>query len=214
MTFTVVLQKQPTRAKTRLSIGEQATIQLISEVLSRILAYLPHDSYVIMTDSKDGLMDLTNLIPAKLLVQPVNDLNQSLTLIKNRARNIGYDRLVVVPADIPFLNGFDFLANAPDGAGVIVPDQRLQGTNLLAVPTTTDFAFNFGPGSFGLHLEQLRDLPGSLVHPNRYFIDIDTRSDIELANLLFHDDPLLQVLRAKNAGNEHGDHDLGSNARR
>jgi 2-phospho-L-lactate guanylyltransferase len=88
-------------------------------------------------------------------------------------------RLVVVAAgDLPLAED---LVWATRYAGVtIVPDRRHEGTNVLAVPTDVHFEFSYGPGSFGRHLDQARQLgvPVRVVNAPGLAWDVDLPADL------------------------------------
>jgi 2-phospho-L-lactate guanylyltransferase len=88
-------------------------------------------------------------------------------------------RLVVVAAgDLPLAEDLVWATRYP---GVtIVPDRRHEGTNVLAVPTDVHFEFTYGPGSFGRHLDQARQLgvPVRVVNAPGLAWDVDLPADL------------------------------------
>jgi 2-phospho-L-lactate guanylyltransferase len=64
----------------------------------------------------------------------------------------GFDRVVVAHADLPLATG---LAHVVGVEGVVlVPDRRADGTNVIALPAASGFAFAYGPGSFARHHDE------------------------------------------------------------
>ena len=61
----------------------------------------------------------------------------------------GVERAVVAHADLPLATRLAWVADF-DGV-TLVPDRRLDGTNVVGVPTGAGFAFAYGAGSFGRH---------------------------------------------------------------
>jgi 2-phospho-L-lactate guanylyltransferase len=85
---------------------------------------------------------------------------------------------VVAHADLPLATRLDWLAEFP---GVtLVPDRRLDGTNVVAVPTAVGFQFSYGAGSFARHRAQARalDLPARIVRDDRLAWDVDVPADL------------------------------------
>jgi 2-phospho-L-lactate/phosphoenolpyruvate guanylyltransferase len=85
---------------------------------------------------------------------------------------------VVAHADLPLATRLDWVADFP---GVtLVPDRRLDGTNVLAVPTHAGFTFAYGPGSFARHrtVAQACGLPARIVRDDRLAWDVDLPADL------------------------------------
>lgn len=95
----------------------------------------------------------------------------------------GAARVIVAHADLPHVQSLAALTR--DGSQPIVtlvPDHRNDGTPLCAVPTTIDFAFAYGPGSFVRHVEHAH-AAGCAVRVLRdphLQVDIDLPADLEL----------------------------------
>jgi 2-phospho-L-lactate guanylyltransferase len=90
----------------------------------------------------------------------------------------GVSMAVVAHADLPLATRLDWLAAFP---GVtLVPDRRLDGTNVLVVPTAAGFRFSYGAGSFARHRAQARvlDLPARIVRDDRLAWDVDVPADL------------------------------------
>jgi 2-phospho-L-lactate guanylyltransferase len=64
----------------------------------------------------------------------------------------------------------------------IVPDRRLDGTNVLAVPTDIGFRFAYGAGSFAAHRAEALRLGQQLriVNDSRLGWDVDLPDDLTL----------------------------------
>ena len=90
----------------------------------------------------------------------------------------GIEVAVVAHADLPLATRLAWVADFP---GVtLVPDRRLDGTNVLAVPTGAGFTFSYGAGSFGRHrAESARlGLPTRLVRDPHLAWDVDLPVDL------------------------------------
>lgn len=92
----------------------------------------------------------------------------------------GVDTAIVAHADLPLATSFAWVA-ATDGI-TIVPDRRLDGTNVIAVPTDARFAFRYGAGSFHRHRAEAARLGLQLrvVQDARLGWDVDLPDDLVL----------------------------------
>jgi 2-phospho-L-lactate/phosphoenolpyruvate guanylyltransferase len=96
----------------------------------------------------------------------------------------GADWVTIVHGDLPFPQD---LANLSVIDGVtIVPDRHDDGTNIMTIPTSTDFSFAYGPGSFAQHREEAtrRGLAIQIVRHPELSIDIDSASDLDFVDAL------------------------------
>ena len=102
----------------------------------------------------------------------------------------GFDFVIVAHADLPFARGLDSFGS--NDAVVIAPDHRLDGTNVISVPTSHDFVFRYGPRSYLNHrMEAERHhLSCTTVFDWRLASDIDLPRDLPLvAGLVESENP-------------------------
>ncbi len=92
----------------------------------------------------------------------------------------GFDLAVVSHADLPLIRTLSGIGE--EGAVTLVPDRRLDGTNVACVPTRAGFEFSYGPGSFSRHAAEARRLGLRLrvVHDARLASDLDLPDDLVL----------------------------------
>lgn len=92
----------------------------------------------------------------------------------------GVDRVVVSHADLPLATELAWLADH-DGV-TLVPDRRLDGTNVACVPARQGFRFAYGPASFSAHRAEAArlGLVARLVPDARLAWDVDLPADLEL----------------------------------
>lgn len=96
----------------------------------------------------------------KLGVPVINNpgvgLNAAVQKGVDHLRELGFERAVIVHADIPGAKDFDRLAN-PQADIVIVPDHKMGGTNVLSIPLSDcEFEFAYGKQSFTHHLAEAK----------------------------------------------------------
>jgi 2-phospho-L-lactate guanylyltransferase len=89
-------------------------------------------------------------------------------------------KTLIVHADLPLLTTTD-IAALTEGTGIaIAPDRHGTGTNALALPEAQDFAFAFGPDSFGRHCAAAGEQARIVKRPG-LALDVDTPEDLAAA---------------------------------
>ena len=115
---------------------------------------------------------------ALVIWEPGRGLNGAVHEGVRHLAEAGTGLVVVAAGDLPLAED---LVWATRYAGItIVPDRRHEGTNVLAVPTDVHFEFSYGPGSFGRHLDQARQLgvPVRVVNAPGLAWDVDLPADL------------------------------------
>ncbi len=120
-------------------------------------------------------------------------LNAAITEGHAHLKGAGYERVIIAHADLPLASDLRVMLTGHEV--VIAPDRHRQGTNVLAVPTSLDFVFQYGPGSFDHHIEGARQLgiEPHIVDDPQLAWDVDEPHDlldsqIELINSQFTED--------------------------
>ncbi len=118
------------------------------------------------------------------LVQRSVGLNPALEEGRARALAGGASALLVLPADLPLLDGEDVgavLEAAGDGPGlVLAQDGARSGTNALLLRPPDALPFLFGPESFEAHLgaARARGLEVRVCERSHLAFDLDTAGDL------------------------------------
>lgn len=115
---------------------------------------------------------------ALVIWEPGRGLNGAVEAGVRHLAAAGVERVAVVHGDLPFPDDLRWMC---EFAGVtLVPDRNRDGTNVIAIPTGCDFAFSYGPGSFGRHLaESARvGLPRRVIHGSPLSWDVDVPADL------------------------------------
>ena len=94
------------------------------------------------------------------------------------ARRNGFTTAVIAHSDVPLAT--DVTAFIDSGNIVIVPDAVNDGTNLMSLPTDSEFAFHYGPGSFRLHVEEAmrRGFAPRIALSDEWSLDLDNPEDL------------------------------------
>jgi 2-phospho-L-lactate guanylyltransferase len=66
-------------------------------------------------------------------------------------QRVGCRRVVIAHGDLPLARTFEPVLTDDARVAVLVPDHRDDGTPVLSIPSESDFAFSYGPGSFARH---------------------------------------------------------------
>lgn len=88
----------------------------------------------------------------------------------------GFDHVVVTHADLPLPGGLVDIARRE--ASTFVPDRRRDGTNVMAFPTASPVAAQYGPGSFRRHRASATTAVTEVRADHHLSIDLDTPSDL------------------------------------
>lgn len=106
-------------------------------------------------------------------------LNEELA---EAATRLGNRPLIILPADLPWLDREDVLAmiQAARLGHAIAPDRHGLGTNGLALIAPCGFPFAFGENSFRAHVEAAGE-GAAIVRRSGIAFDIDTASDLDAA---------------------------------
>lgn len=115
---------------------------------------------------------------AGVLCNPGVGLSRAVNAGVAELAHHGYASAVVAHADLARPEGVHTIAL--DGAVVLVPDLRDDGTNVACVPTAAGFRFSYGAGSFDRHRSEARrlGLPCVIVHDRRLAADVDLPEDL------------------------------------
>ncbi|HET9611094.1 MAG TPA: 2-phospho-L-lactate guanylyltransferase [Acidimicrobiales bacterium] len=175
----VVPVKAFTQAKVRLASAldpdERAALaRRMAEIVLDAAAPLP----VVVVCDDDDVRSWAEAAGARVVWCPGRGLNGAVCDGVAALRDDGIARAIVAHADLPLATRLDWLA---DFAGVsLVPDRRLDGTNVLAVPTDAGFVFSYGAGSFGRHRAEAArlGLPARIVHDPDLGWDVDLPADL------------------------------------
>jgi 2-phospho-L-lactate/phosphoenolpyruvate guanylyltransferase len=115
---------------------------------------------------------------ARVVWCPERGLNGAVADGVAALRDDGVEMAVVAHADLPLATRLVWAADFP---GVtLVPDRRLDGTNVVSVPTSAGFGFSYGAGSFARHRREAArlGLPARIVQDPFLAWDVDLPADL------------------------------------
>lgn len=167
-------------AKGRLapSVSPVARADLARMMAARVLdAARPFTPFVVCDD--DEVADWAGRRGAEVLWTPGLGLNGAVDHASAVVAGKGFEHVVIAHGDLPLATGFEHLI--ADGVVTLVPDHRLDGTNVLTRPASTGLPAMYGAGSFRHHLTAAleRDLEVRVVTDPRLARDVDTITDLD-----------------------------------
>ncbi len=142
-----------------------------------VMAAEPHPVFV-ATDDADVARWAIDL-GATVVDCPTPGLNPAVRRGVWQIAAAGHDRVLIAHGD---LSDPAALASLIDLDGtVLVPDDRLDGTNVMVVSTRARFVFSYGPGSFARHLSEAERMGGPLhiVRDRGLALDLDDPADLD-----------------------------------
>jgi 2-phospho-L-lactate guanylyltransferase len=180
----VVPVKAFTAAKLRLAsaLDPPARAALARQLADVVVAAARPLPVVVVCDD-DEVRDWAVAAGAEIVWCPGRGLNGAVADGVAALRERGYDRAVVAHADLPLARELAWVAEFP---GVtLVPDRRRDGSNVLAVPTASGFAFAYGAGSFARHRAEAArlGLPLRIVDDAALRWDVDFPADLAWPDL-------------------------------
>lgn len=192
-TWAVIPVKTLRQTKSRLTavLSPSERAALTQQMLRHTIDVLQNAGVVdsVLVVSRDtAVVQLATQQDARTLAEPPDaGLNGAVQAGCRLAALNQAERVLVLPADLPFLTTADValvLANNSANNIVICPDRHEQGTNALLLPAQAVFEFQFGPDSFRKHVaaarvvgvEYGRSTPLIVRSPGWQF-DLDTVED-------------------------------------
>ena len=168
-------------AKGRLAgaLADQTRARLAERMATHLVRAQQELPVVICCDD-EGVAAWATSCGAATIWCPGTDLNGAVRQGFNELREAGYATVVIAHSDLPLAGDLGWLARWP---GVtLVPDRHRSGTNVMSLPTSLDFRFQYGTDSLRLHVgEATRHRRGlRIVHDDNLGWDIDNPSDLEL----------------------------------
>lgn len=145
------------QAKLRLapSLPSRQRAALARAMCSRVLAAAAPLPVAVICDDQE-VERFAKALGARVIREPGQGLNRAVTAGVALLAAEGVRQVTVAHGDLPLATSLASVGLGPTGRDLrlvtLVPDRRLDGTNVAAVPAGAGFSFAYGPGSFGRHL--------------------------------------------------------------
>ena len=174
------------QAKVRLSAaldrGDRA--RLARRMATRVV-HAQGDTPVAVCCDDSSVSEWAESVGAMVIWCPGTGLNGAVQQGMAELQDRGFRSVAIAHSDLPLVVRLDRLMGWP---GVtIVPDRHRSGTNVMALPTSIDFRFQYGVGSFAAHVREAvrRGCGLRIVHDADLGWDVDDPDDLDLpADLL------------------------------
>jgi 2-phospho-L-lactate guanylyltransferase len=175
------------RAKERLSpvLDAAARAQLVRDLAARVIAAAaPLPAAVVCDD--DDVAAFARGLGAQVLWTPGLGLSGAVARGVELLAAEGAEVVTVAHGDLPLACDLAAAGHDANAGGMqevtLVPDRRLDGTNVATVPAAAGFVFAYGPGSFARHRAEAAriGLPCRVLHDFRLASDVDVPEDLAL----------------------------------
>jgi 2-phospho-L-lactate/phosphoenolpyruvate guanylyltransferase len=176
------------RLETVLSAAERMRLNefFLRRMLTVAASFPGLERTAIVSDADDSLSLAANLGAGTIRTAQA-ELNAALTDGRDDLRRRGAERIVMLPVDLPLVEGCNIGELAALGGQnpvVISPDRNGTGTNALALHADVPFSFRFGAGSYRAHQAEARRCGvAPLLHENAGIAqDVDLPADLSLVS--------------------------------
>lgn len=180
-TAVVVPVKDFTRAKVRLAeeLDAPARAALAREMATIVVEAAAPLPVSVVCDDED-VREWAHTVDAEVIWTPGLGLNGAVQAGVAELAERGVGMVVVAHSDLPLATSLEWVAAT--ASVTLVPDRRLDGTNVIAVPADGGFRFAYGAGSFARHRAEglRRGLPVRIVQDVRLGWDVDHPADLAL----------------------------------
>jgi len=128
---------------------------------------------------------------AQIVWQTEAGLNNAVRAGVAASRVNKFELAMIVHSDLPLATSFSQLFSDCDLDSLktsitLVPDRHEDGTNVMILPTSSDFEFAYGRNSFitHQHLAKKCNLALRIIYDQHLSVDIDTAEDLAVAQSL------------------------------
>jgi len=128
---------------------------------------------------------------AQIVWQTEAGLNNAVRAGIAAARVNKFELAMIVHSDLPLATSFSHLFNDCDLASLktsitLLPDRHEDGTNVMILPTASEFEFAYGLNSFVTHQQMAKkyNLTLRIIYDQHLSVDIDTAQDLAVAQSL------------------------------
>jgi 2-phospho-L-lactate/phosphoenolpyruvate guanylyltransferase len=192
MSLWAIIPVKPLKnAKSRLSpvLTPDQRYEFAQAMFRHVLSVVTTVSYItgVVVISRDTkALSIAREMGAKTIQEgTVSDLNPALLRATAVVRSWRADGVLILPADLPFINVDDIksmvrLSNQDIPSIVIATDDEGDGTNALLVRPPGVIEYSYGRGSFQQHIENAHQARANVIsyYSDRLALDIDVPEDL------------------------------------
>jgi 2-phospho-L-lactate guanylyltransferase len=197
MSLWVIIPVKPLkRAKSRLStvLSPEQRYQFSEAMFRRVLdvtTHIPQVAGTLVVSRDTKALAIAREYGAKTIQESgTPELNPALLRATQVVRSWNAQAVLILPADLPFLDKDDLLQLIDKGKRgpciVIAPDNERNGTNALLVRPAGLIEYAYGEGSYMRHIRIAREAGAEVYvyQSERLLLDIDLPQDLEAYNRL------------------------------
>ena len=190
-TVAIIPVKSFSKAKTRLTISSEKTVDIcklmLGEVLQTISTSKKIDNTIIVSHDQSAFDIGKKFGVIEVFDELESGVNNAITLADEYISDSEFSTSIILPQDIPFFNNSDldnlFSFFQRKNSVVIVPSRQFNGTNSLIRNPSRIITTRYDEGTYKSHLDEAKcnNVDFSLVLIRRLMLDIDSQDDIEFA---------------------------------
>ena len=189
-TVAIIPVKSFSKAKTRLSISSEKTVDIckimLNEVLQTISSTNKIDNTIIVSRDESAFDIGKKFNVIQVFDESESGVNNAISLVDDYISDSEFDTSVILPQDIPFFNTSDLdnlFSFFQKNSVIIVPSRHFNGTNALLRNPAKIMTTRYDEGTYKSHLDQAKssNIDLSLLLIRRLMLDIDAKDDIEFA---------------------------------
>jgi 2-phospho-L-lactate guanylyltransferase len=184
----VIPVKRFSKAKTRLCLSEDKTVELCKTMLESVLDAVSKSAInkiVLVSKDEDALKIGKKYGVEQIFEHAENGVNAAVALSERYLLENDFAASIVLPQDIPLIRPQDissllgFYRNSK--SLLVVPSRKFDGTNALLRSPVNVVETHYDEDSYKIHLNtgKARNIPTSFVLISRIMWDVDDRQDIK-----------------------------------
>ena len=197
-TVAIIPVKSFSKAKTRLTISSEKTVDIcklmLGEVLQTISTSKKIDNTIIVSHDQSAFDIGKKFSAIEVFDELESGVNNAITLADEYISDSEFSTSIILPQDIPFFNNSDldnlFSFFQRKNSIIVVPSRQFNGTNSLIRNPSRVMTTRYDEGTYKSHLDEAKcnNVDSSLVLIRRLMLDIDSQDDIEFA-MKYNDKP-------------------------
>ena len=190
-TVAIIPVKSFSKAKTRLTISSEKTVDIcklmLGEVLQTISTSKKIDNTIIVSHDQSAFDIGKKFSAIEVFDELESGVNNAITLADEYISDSEFSTSIILPQDIPFFNNSDldnlFSFFQRKNSIIVVPSRQFNGTNSLIRNPSRIITTRYDEGTYKSHLDEAKcnSVDFSLVLIRRLMLDIDSQDDIEFA---------------------------------
>ncbi|MEM2786346.1 MAG: 2-phospho-L-lactate guanylyltransferase [Candidatus Nitrosotenuis sp.] len=184
----VIPVKTFSKAKTRLCLSEDKTVELCKTMLESVLDSVSQsqiNKIVLVSKDEDALKIGKKYNVEQIFEHAENGVNAAVALAEKYLLENNFGASIVLPQDIPLIRPQDISSllafHKNSKSLLVVPSRKFDGTNALLRSPINVVETHYDEDSYKIHLStgKSRNVPTSFVLISRIMWDVDDREDIK-----------------------------------